>query len=431
MNTRTGQLIAILVVILILNSCAFFKLKKEIETMQTMIGVGGEITNRSPKQRPLIVVLYTEVGGKKQINNFKIIEETERVYAFLVPTGEYYIVAFEDANGNLTYDAGEYFGYFGKPEPILISTLKSRNDLHIEVAGTNGFPVGFPADMSMISSVANLKAIATGKITTLDDEKFSEEYAKMGFWQPVTFLKKAGAGVYFLEKYDPAKIPVLFVHGASGSPRHFRFLAENIDRNSFQPWFYHYPSGIPLARVSRFLNHLATYLHDEYRFEQLYVTAHSIGGLVSRSFILRNVYDDGNDYIKLFVTISSPFGGLETAQKGVESAPVAIPSWHDVVPNSPFIGQIFSQPLNSKLDYYLLFSYKGDCSLFMDNNDGSVTLKSQLDLRAQNDSIEKWGFDEGHISILSSPDVLKIYNEILEKTGSAGQYRLNLFGITN
>ncbi len=229
-------------------------------------------------------------------------------------------------------------------------------------------------------------------------------------------MKEAGVGVYFLEPYDPNKIPILFVHGAAGTPRHFQYLAEHIDRTRFQPWFYHYPSGAPLEKISWFLNRLIKILHDVYQFNQLYVTAHSMGGLVSRSFILKNVFEDGNDYIKLFVSISTPWGGLETAQKGVESAPVAIPSWHDVVPNSPFIQDVFSVKLTPQIDYYLIFSYKGDCSLFMDNNDGSVTLRSQLDLRAQKDAIIKWGFDQGHVSILSSPDVLETYNEILENT---------------
>jgi triacylglycerol esterase/lipase EstA (alpha/beta hydrolase family) len=273
-------------------------------------------------------------------------------------------------------------------------------------------------------------SIAFGRIDSLDDGLFSNENAKMGFWQPVTFLKQVGVGAWFLEPYDPAKTPILFVHGAAGSPRNFMAIAEHIDRSRYQPWFFYYPSGIPLEKVSRFLDELINELHKKHRFEELYVTAHSMGGLVARGFILRNVYDGGNDYIKLFVSISSPFGGLETAQKGVEKAPVAIPSWHDVVPGSAFIESIFSQPLSPKIDYYLLFSYKGDCSMFMDNNDGAVTLRSQLDVRAQKDAIEKWGFDYGHVEILSSPELLEKYSAILEATAGSQKGMLKLFGLT-
>jgi hypothetical protein len=41
-----------------------------------------------------------------------------------------------------------------------------------------------------------------------------------------------------------------------------------------------------------------------------------------------------------------------------------------------------------------------------------------------------WGFDEGHVTILSIQEVLGIYNDILEKTGSS-KSRFNLFGSTD
>ena len=394
--------------------------------MQTTAGIGGKIKNQSPNKQPLIILTYVENDGQKYIYNFKIIDKKAGFYVLVVPPGEYYIIAFEDANSNLEYDSGEYFGQVGKPDRIGVSVSVLLDDLDIEVARTDGFPEGFPTNIENVKTLISIKDIASGTITTLDDDKFSDENAKLGFWQPVTSFSAVGAGVYFMEPYDPNKIPILFVHGASGSPRNFRFIAENIDRNLYQPWFYHYPSGFPLEDISQFLNRLITYLHDKYQFEELYVTGHSMGGLVSRSFIIKNAFENGNDYIKLFISISSPFGGLETALKGVESAPVAIPSWHDVVPDSAFIENIFNQPLFDKVDYYLLFSHKGDCSFFMDNNDGAVTLRSQLDLRAQKDAIAKWGFDEGHVTILSSQDMLTTYKDILHKTSNS-KSRFNLF----
>lgn len=419
MDKSTGYIVALLMLVVLLHGCMFGKLKEDIQIMESVSGIGGKIVNQSPLQQPLTVLIYTETDGRKHIENFRLLKEDVGIYVFTVPAGEYFILAFEDANRNLVYDAGEYFGLIGTPDRIRVDGVTSIDDLNMDVARIDGFPEGFPTDISTVKNLVNVKDIAGGTIIGLDDEKFSEENAKMGFWQPVTALYTFGAGVYFLEAYDPKKIPILFVHGASGSPRNFRFLAENIDRSRYQPWFYHYPSGFPLEKTSRLLNYLINYLHDKYQFNQLYVTAHSMGGLVSRGFILKNIYEDRNDYIRLFVSISSPFGGLDTAQKGVESAPAAIPSWYDVVPGSPYIERIFSQPLNIKIDYYLLFSHKGDCSLFMDNNDGAVTLRSQLDLRAQKDAIAKWGFDEGHVTILSSGDMLVIYRDILDRVSVA------------
>ena len=413
---------------MLLTSCAFLKLKEDIQTMETSVGFAGKIEVHTRLQQPLVVILYSEAEGEKQIRNVQIIDPADQFYFFVVPSGNYYVAAFEDANLNLSYDDGEQFGFYGRPDMVRMRSMKPRDNLDIAVNQTKGFPERFPTDISTVSVSEDKLLIAFGRIATLEDEIFSAENAKMGFWQPVTFLKKIGAGIWFLEPYDPAKIPILFVHGAAGSPQNFAAIAEHIDRSRYQPWFFYYPSGIPLEKVSRFLNGLVEELQVKYGFDQLYVTAHSMGGLVSRGFILKNIYDGGNDYIKLFVSISSPFGGLESAQKGVESAPVAIPSWHDVVPDSPFIQSIFSRPLRSQLDYYLLFSFKGDCSLFMDNNDGAVTLRSQLDVRAQKDALEKWGFDEGHVQILSSQDLMDKYAAILERTTAKHRGRLKLFG---
>ena len=58
------------------------------------------------------------------------------------------------------------------------------------------------------------------------------ENARRGLWQPVEFVRQVGAGVYFLEPYDPDKIPVLFVHGALGHPGDWDAIVAALDRNS-------------------------------------------------------------------------------------------------------------------------------------------------------------------------------------------------------
>ena len=416
MTKRAWLMMTLPLLALIFNNCAFIKLKEELTIIEKNTGIGGEINSHAAVKHPIIIQLFAEVDGKRQMIGFRIVDKTEGFYLFVVPDGKYYILAFEDANANFAYDAGEYFGAFGKPEQIVIADLQPRQDLHVDVSQTEGFPKGFRTDISTFAAKTFAENVATGTVIGLDDEKFSEETARMGYWQPVTFLKEAGVGIYFLEPYDSDKIPILFVHGASGTPRHFKSLADQIDRDRFQPWFYHYPSGLPLDKISKFLNRLITIIHGDFQFKQLYVTGHSMGGLVSRSFILRNRFGDGNDYIKLFVSISTPWNGHEASQKGVESAPVAIPSWHDMVPDSPFIQEVFSRTLTPQIDYHLIFSHKGDCSVFMDNNDGSVTLRSQLDFRAQKDALSKWGFDNGHVDILSSPQLITEINAIIDRT---------------
>jgi len=419
---RKTFLILIVLTMMVMQGCAFFKLQDELNLLASTTGIGGKLFSETPKQLPVFVVLYAEEeSGSFSIVQYVLVDPQTHAWGMRVDQGDYYVIAFEDANGNFSFDAGEYFGVYGRPDRIRIPLLATRNELHITVASTAAFPVGFSTDLPVVESLkdqarmSNLQ-VAFGKLATLDDERFSIANASKGFWQPVSFLDDVGTGIYFLEEYDPHKIPVLFVHGAVGSPQVFTHIVEHMDRSRFQPWFFHYPSGMPLEKVSRFLNRQVSLLAKKYGFEEIYVTAHSMGGLVARSFILRNVYDDGNGYVRLLVSISTPWDGVEAAESGVKNAPTAIPSWHDVVPGSLFLSHVFERSLQPEVDFYLFFSHSGGGSMFMGNNDGSVSISSQLDMEAQEDALERWGFDEDHSSILQSRQVAARYNRILEKT---------------
>ena len=102
------------------------------------------------------------------------------------------------------------------------------------------------------------------------------------------------------------------------------------------------------------------------------------------------------------------------AKEGVENAPSAVPSWHDVAPGSEFIQQIYENPLRLEIPHFLMFGYRGKYSLFMANNDGTVEVSSQLDMRAQKDAMAVWGLNEDHMSILSSEDSISFLNQAIE-----------------
>jgi pimeloyl-ACP methyl ester carboxylesterase len=419
----------IVTIVIILSGCAFRELKKELEEIDSTVGLGGRIISPSPLQANVLVMLLKDKAGRKEIYNFNILEQ-EKIYLFLVPPGRYYLFAFEDLNNNIRYDDGELAGYVDKAVEVNLSRLRANDTVDIVLAKDLTLPEGFPGGLEISNEAIKSRILFAGRIIDLDDEIFSLGNAQMGFWKPLSFAKRFGVGVYFLGPYDADKIPIVFVHGAAGSPKHFQYIIENLDRKKYQPWVFYYPSGISLRRISSVLDYLIQYLHDKYEFPQLYVTAHSMGGLVARGFIVQNFYQNEQDYIKLFVSISTPWGGLESARRGVERAPAAIPSWHDMVPDSPFIKYVFSQQLTPNIEYYLLFGFKGDCSMFMENNDGSITIKSQLEPRAQQDAIFKWGFDRGHVPILSSSEVFEKYKQILDNTRIEEEYKFNLFGVT-
>lgn len=418
---------------ILLGSCAFFELKKEVAEIEVSYGLVGKVTESSFRG-PVIVILYSEKDGQKEIVEYTLTQDTGH-FSFIVAEGAYYLAAFEDTNYNFAFDEQELAGHFGAPDRIIVSPDRlaptgSRTipDLNIQLTQTDGFPPGFPAAVDQ-ESFGSKSFVKLGPIIDFDDKIFVRENGKTGYWKPLTFLRDFGIGVYFIEPYDPNKIPILFVHGAVGTPEAWKTIAGQIDRQQYQPWFFYYPSGLRLDRLGGALNNIVTILHSEHGFNTLYVTAHSMGGLVSRSFILKNVYEDRQDYIKLFVSISTPWNGHRASKKGVERAPAVVPSWYDMVPESEFIQSIYSRQIPSSMKYYLFFSFRGDCSMMMENNDGAVEIASELDYRAQTDAVRTIGFDEDHTGILASQNVIDQYNQILSSLKRGRGSRISDFGI--
>ena len=407
------------------SGCMFSDLKKEVAAINLTYAIGGDVANLSPHNGPVIVVLFSEKDGTRKLFDYSLVEDLGH-YSFLVPEGNYCIGAFEDRNENAQYDSGEYAAYWGAPDIIKVSdeiqvSDRSRvwGELDIDITQQNGIKESVPFRLD-VDSLAKKSFTKLGAIKELDDEIFAQDKGSLGYWKPLTFLQEYGFGIYFLEPYDPQKIPILFVHGALGTPSGWATIVENLDRKRFQPWFYYYPSGLRLNMSSSGLNALVTKLNKTYQFKNLYVFAHSMGGLVSRSFIMKNMYEDGNEYIKLFVSVSTPWNGHKATAKGVENAPESIPSWHDMVPDSEFIQAIFSKDLPADVSSYLFFSFRGNFSFFIDNNDGTVEISSQLDPRAQKDADRLFGYDEDHGSILESQLFIDQFNRILEIGGRQG-----------
>ena len=140
-----------------------------------------------------------------------------------------------------------------------------------------------------------------------------------------------------------------------------------------------------------------------------------MGGMISRSLINHIAERDTHQKANLlFITISTPWGGHQAAQFGVDFAPAVIPSWVDMVPNSPFQQTLFQTPWPDRMKYYLFFSFKGGRNPFTNgNDDGTVSLISQLKPEAQEAAVKLFGFNEDHTSILKSIQVSKKINQIL------------------
>ncbi|PLY01562.1 MAG: hypothetical protein C0623_05270, partial [Desulfuromonas sp.] len=397
---------------ILMAGCAFLHLKEEEAfTQQSVVLVGSVSSTLSPQEMPVVVVAYSKNGDAITIDHYTTLHE-QGPYELLVTIGAHNIVAFGDLNRNLVYDRGEPAGQLINAEQGAVPAGGVVGNLDIVMTEHDGNEIDFPVGSRLPpKEYDSFHSTAPGAIANIDDPLFSAEYGKKGFWAPMEFFREIGGNVYFLEKYDPAKIPILFVHGASGSPRDWRTFFESIDRSRYQPWFFYYPSGSSIDSMAYLLLWKMQNLQTKYKFDELYITAHSMGGLVVRSFIVN--YGRYFPTLSTFISISTPWGGEELAELGVKYSPAVIPAWHDMQPHSPFINSLFMKSMPESIDHYLFFGHKGNRNILRPNNDKAVTLTSQLDYRSQKDAKMIYGFNEDHVGILSSPLVLSQYNAIL------------------
>jgi pimeloyl-ACP methyl ester carboxylesterase len=370
---------------------------------------------------PVVVAAYLKKGNTRTIVHYTQLHELGP-YELIVPKGNYHIVAFGDKNRNLIYEKGEAVGQYAEENSVFAPAGGVVGDLDILISSLNTGKIDFPTGSVMPSKKSEtFHSTSPGAIADLDDVLFSDDYGNKGFWTPLEFFKEVGGNIYFLEAYDPEKIPILFVHGAAGSPQNWKAFFENIDRVKFQPWFFYYPSGASINAMSHLLYWKLLNLQLKYKFKELYITAHSMGGLVVRSFIVNfgNLFPS----ITNFISISTPWGGEELAKTGVKYSPAVIPAWRDMQPESELIKSIFRKRMPPTIEHFLFFGHKGNRNLLRQNNDKVVTLASQLDQRSQREAKMIYGFNEDHVSILSSEQVLSQYSAVLaassEKTRDA------------
>jgi pimeloyl-ACP methyl ester carboxylesterase len=399
---------------LVTTGCTLIKLKKENAQSLASTVVVGQIFTDFPGNGPIVVAACAINQGKKEVVHHTILHDFGE-YELMVAKGDYYVFAYWDKNSNLVYEAGEPAGQFGEPKMVSAPAGGVIGGIDITIS-QKGEPLEVPVGFE-ISSVKPHKLYSrlAGAIVDLDDERFSEEHGNRGFWEGISFYKELGGTIYFLEEYDPQKIPILFIHGAKGTPKSWKYFAENIDRTRFQPWFFYYPSGSRIQSLSYLLLWKLQNLHARYPFDQLYITAHSMGGLVARSFLM----DHGAifPYVKLFVSLATPWGGAGLAEVGVKQSPAVVPCWIDMQPDSPFIQSLYRKKMPETVSFYMFYGHQGSRNPFRPNNDRTIAFSSLLDRRAQSEAKMNYAFNEDHASIIYSKEVLEQYNTILNTLG--------------
>lgn len=420
-GTITTMRITAIAVSLILSmslaACNFVRLNQDLWQMGHLGTVLGRVTTPNGTTDGVYAVLFDYSGAAPEVVNVDRLSTAISTYVFVLDTKRRYtIAAFQDLNGDLKRNPGEPAAMLDRRAPLTIMPGQRLKDLHLVLRTNAVMPSRYDLDLQGmdLETMESLPLIA-GEVISLDAKIFEQEHAEANMWQPIEAWRSVGAGVYFLEDYDPAKISVLFVHGSGGSPTDFRTIIDSLDRGRYQPWVYRYPSGARLPTAARVLKGLVDGLHHQYAFDTMYVTAHSTGGLVARSFVLQAGDDGSADYVKLFVSFATPYDGHEAAAKGVKYMPLVVPSWLDIQPESDFLISL-RRSLSDSIPFYLFFAFdSGGINLVMPySSDSVVSVSSQLAPFAQDEAVRLFGYDLDHETILSGDDVIERYASILD-----------------
>lgn len=425
---RPSSTAAVAAIALVAAGCStIFAVKGQQRLADASCIVSGTVTTEKPARGPLVVGLFTRSGEDYALVDYFTASKPGSTWMFGVQPGTYWIAAFEDVNGDGAYE-DEPFHRPDPAHPLVLAPGQHVTGMSIVIpfAG-RALRTGHITLSGMMArgedeqKITSLYAVSKlGEVTPLADPRFAEDVAEKGMWQFYDFLSTGRAGIYFLEPYDPKRIPILFVHGINGTPRNFTSLIAKLDRTRFQPWVVYYPSGARLDAIVAWLDELFTRLEVSLRFDKAIVVAHSMGGLVSRGFVLRHHETSAKDPIRMFVTISSPFGGMASAGEGVETSPIVVRSWYGLAPGSPYLdGLFYADPATKKqrrrlpdqVAYHMLFGFKGGGR--DGASDGVVAVASQLRPEAQEEALSIRGYDETHTGILESPAVAARLDEIL------------------
>lgn len=368
--------------------------------------ISGKIIENEKSSKPYYLVLLRIFDDGVKVVDFSTYSKNEN-FTFEVTNGNYYLYACQ--NLEIITDKSLGFEYYSD---VISLNENNNHEKNIQVKmSENSHLILNNKLISTTNDKSILEKVNYGKITSMENSQFTRENASKGLWNPELFFKEVGGGIYMLEEYSSTKIPILFIHGMNGTPSDFKEIIENIDKNKYQPWVYFYPSGLDLNYVIDILKISLDKLNENNKLNEMIIISHSMGGLISRGFI--NEYSS-KIKIPIFITISTPWNGQESAKFSQLNASYLPASFGNMVPGSKFQKKILTKDFFNNTKHILLFGYESTNSLILDNsNDGTISLSSQLFDKAQSQANEIYGFNENHTSILKSKEVFLQINKIL------------------
>lgn len=144
----------------------------------------------------------------------------------------------------------------------------------------------------------NLAANFSAPLAYLWEQSKVDDKKLLGFFRPSKAIDTMG--LFFMEAYDPDKIPIIFTHGLESSPETFsnlsnRLLASPEIRKNYQFWYFGYPTGVSWVVSSDAFRKAITNAREKFdpqhkskNFDQMVLVSHSMGGLISRYSMSEN-----------------------------------------------------------------------------------------------------------------------------------------------
>ena len=118
--------------------------------------------------------------------------------------------------------------------------------------------------------------------------------------------------------------------------------------------------------------------------------------------------------MRVFISMASPFGGHTGAAAGVKWSPVIAPVWWAMAPGSSYLQLIDGVDLSAGPSHHLVYTFSNEAGGEREEDDGVVTVESQLAESAQRNATAVYGVADNHVGVVTNACTLALIPVILQ-----------------
>jgi hypothetical protein len=253
-----------------------------------------------------------------------------------------------------------------------------------------------------------------GDYVTLEEKLFGLRACLTGLLEPKKFDEAIGFKILLEEPHDPARIPVLMVHGHLTGPRAMEHVGPSLDRTRFEPWYAYFPAGYGVDHIARRLRASLAKTAAHEGVSSIGVVTYSLGGLIVRAALKP---DDGQlamPEVPVFIAASTPWAGTRRVGRWAWAAE-APESWKDMKPGSDFLAHLFDEPLPPSTEMHVLCGSGGNTKWLYGDDDSVVEVEALLTPEVLEEAATVMHYDYlAHFDMVSHPEPLARINDLLE-----------------